>query len=121
MKRVLVLLICLGVVPAFAGEKDDAINNAKQVFEAVRITCSGISDEIRRVANISKANTAIAATGTVAAGGALVAGIKKSQEEEEIDLVVIGSSGKSGIDKFLMGSVADKVVKSAKCSVLVIH
>ena len=88
MKRVLVLLICLGVVPAFAGEKDDAINNAKQVFEAVRITCSGISDEIRRVANISKANTAIAATGTVAAGGALVAGIKKSQEEEEIDQLV---------------------------------
>ena len=42
-------------------------------------------------------------------------------EEEDIDLVVIGSSGKSGIGKFLMGSVAEKVVKSAKCCVLVVH
>lgn len=85
MKRVLVSLICLGVVPAFAGEKDDAIHSAQQIFEAARITCSGISDEIGRVANISKANTAVTAAGTVAAGGALAVGIKKSQIEEEIN------------------------------------
>ncbi|WP_295723327.1 universal stress protein [uncultured Methanobrevibacter sp.] len=42
-------------------------------------------------------------------------------EEENIDLIVIGSSGKSGFDRFLMGSVASKVVKSAKCSVLVVN
>ena len=47
--------------------------------------------------------------------------ILETSEEENIDLVVIGSSGKTGFDKFLMGSVAEKVVKSAKCSVLVIH
>ncbi|AMK14863.1 universal stress protein [Methanobrevibacter olleyae] len=47
--------------------------------------------------------------------------ILETIEEEDIDLVVIGSSGKTGIDKFLMGSVAEKVVKSAKCCVLVVH
>ena len=47
--------------------------------------------------------------------------ILETIEEEDIDLVVIGSAGKTGIDKFLMGSVAEKVVKSAKCCVLVIH
>ena len=47
--------------------------------------------------------------------------IPETIEEEDIDLVVIGSAGKTGIDKFLMGSVAEKVVKSAKCCVLVIH
>ena len=41
--------------------------------------------------------------------------------EENIDLIVMGSSGKSGFDRFLMGSVADKVVNSAKCAVLVVH
>ncbi len=41
--------------------------------------------------------------------------------DEDIDLVVIGSSGKTGLDRFIMGSVAEKVVKSAKCSVLVVH
>lgn len=47
--------------------------------------------------------------------------ILKVVDEEDIDLVVIGSSGKTGLDKFIMGSVADKVVTSAKCSVLVIR
>ena len=42
-------------------------------------------------------------------------------KEEAIDLIVMGSSGKSGFDRFIMGSVADKVVNSAKCAVLVVH
>lgn len=42
-------------------------------------------------------------------------------EEEAVDLIVMGSSGKSGFDRFIMGSVADKVVNSAKCAVLVVH
>ena len=41
--------------------------------------------------------------------------------EEHVDLIVMGSSGKSGFDRFIMGSVADKVVNSAKCAVLVVH
>ncbi|WP_458404990.1 universal stress protein [Methanobrevibacter sp.] len=42
-------------------------------------------------------------------------------KEEAVDLIVMGSSGKSGFDRFIMGSVADKVVNSAKCAVLVVH
>ena len=42
-------------------------------------------------------------------------------EEEDIDLIVIGSSGKSGFDRFILGSVSDKVVNAAKCPVLVVH
>ena len=42
-------------------------------------------------------------------------------QEEDIDLIVMGSSGKSGFDRFIMGSVADKVVNSAECAVLVVH
>ncbi len=42
-------------------------------------------------------------------------------EKEDIDLIVIGSSGKSGFDRFILGSVSDKVVNAAKCPVLVVH
>ncbi|MBR4447528.1 MAG: universal stress protein [Methanobrevibacter sp.] len=42
-------------------------------------------------------------------------------KEEAVDLIVMGSSGKSGFDRFIMGSVADKVVNSAKCAVLIVH
>ena len=84
----IILFLLIGISPVIADETDDLIANAEQIFEATRITCSGISDEIAKVSNISKANTAVTAVGTVAAGGALVAGIKKSQEEEEIDKLV---------------------------------
>ena len=47
--------------------------------------------------------------------------ILEVSEEEAVDLIVMGSSGKSGFDRFIMGSVADKVVNSAKCAVLVVH
>ncbi len=41
-------------------------------------------------------------------------------EEERIDLVVMGKSGRKGIDLFLMGSTATKVVRNAPCSVLTV-
>ena len=47
--------------------------------------------------------------------------ILEVSKEENVDLIVMGSSGKSGFDRFIMGSVADKVVNSAKCAVLVVH
>jgi len=42
-------------------------------------------------------------------------------EEEGVDLVVMGTSGKHGLDRILLGSVTEKVVRSAKCPVLVVH
>jgi nucleotide-binding universal stress UspA family protein len=47
--------------------------------------------------------------------------ILKTIEEEDIDLIVMGTSGKHGIDRFLLGSVTEKVVRSAKCPVLAVH
>lgn len=87
MKKLLILVLCMFPIVSMA-DTEDAIKNAEQVYEATRIVCSGISDEIAKVANMSKANTAVTAVGTVAAGGALYAGIKKSQEEEEIDALI---------------------------------
>lgn len=47
--------------------------------------------------------------------------ILKEQEEKGIDLIVIASHGKIGILKNLMGGVADKVMKRAKCPVLLVR
>ena len=41
-------------------------------------------------------------------------------EEENIDLIVIGTRGRSGFTKLLLGSVASKVVTYAHCPVLVV-
>lgn len=42
------------------------------------------------------------------------------QSENDFDLIVIASHGRTGIAKYLMGSVAAKVVNGAKCEVLVV-
>lgn len=41
-------------------------------------------------------------------------------EEEEVDLVVLPTHGRTGIDRFLFGSVAEKVVRLAPCPVLTV-
>lgn len=38
----------------------------------------------------------------------------------EYDLIVMGSLGRTGISKLLMGSVAEKIVRNAKCPVMVV-
>jgi nucleotide-binding universal stress UspA family protein len=42
-------------------------------------------------------------------------------ESNDIDLIVMGTLGKTGLDRFLLGSVAEKVVRNAKVPVLVVR
>jgi len=47
--------------------------------------------------------------------------IIKSADEEKVDLIVLGSTGKSRLDRMLVGSVAQGVMTNAKCSVLLVR
>ena len=42
-------------------------------------------------------------------------------EELGVDVIVVGSHGRSGLDRFLLGSVSDRVVRHARCSVQVVR
>ncbi|AKB77059.1 Universal stress protein [Methanosarcina horonobensis HB-1 = JCM 15518] len=42
-------------------------------------------------------------------------------ENNNADLVVMGTLGKTGLDRFLLGSVAEKVVRSSKVPVMVVR
>lgn len=42
-------------------------------------------------------------------------------QDERADLVVIGTTGRAGINRALLGSVADRVVRLAPCPVLTIR
>jgi nucleotide-binding universal stress UspA family protein len=44
--------------------------------------------------------------------------IVSAAEEVGADLIVLGTHGRKGIDKILFGSVAEKVIKTAKAPVL---
>ncbi|HFQ89542.1 MAG TPA: universal stress protein [Desulfobulbus sp.] len=44
--------------------------------------------------------------------------IIKFAEQEKADMIIIGTHGVKGLEKILMGSTAEKVVKKAPCPVL---
>src|SRR5271170_1156251 len=47
--------------------------------------------------------------------------INAAAAEAKADLIVIGSEGRTGLGRALLGSVAEKVVRTAPCPVLVVH
>lgn len=42
-------------------------------------------------------------------------------DAENADLIIVGSHGRSGVSRFLIGSVSDFVVRHAHCPVMVIR
>jgi nucleotide-binding universal stress UspA family protein len=47
--------------------------------------------------------------------------IVRAAVEEHADLIVIGTHGRSGLDRLLIGSVADRVVRRAPCPVMTVR
>jgi len=47
--------------------------------------------------------------------------IVRHARENEADLIVMGSHGRTGIEHLMIGSVAERVVRKATCSVLVVR
>ncbi|MEM2925302.1 MAG: universal stress protein [Methanocellales archaeon] len=53
--------------------------------------------------------------------GDVASEILKACEEEGCDLIVVGSKGLGKVDRFLIGSIASKVIEHAKVPVLVVR
>jgi nucleotide-binding universal stress UspA family protein len=48
-------------------------------------------------------------------------GLMEAAREREADLIAVGALGLSEVERFLIGSVADKVLRHAPCSVLIVR
>jgi len=46
--------------------------------------------------------------------------ILRYAKEKEIDLIITGTQGKRGIERVLLGSVAEEIIRNASCKVLVV-
>lgn len=84
-------------------------NDARAHVETV---LSGLVE--RAVARGIKAATAIL-------NGVADEEIVRFAEEKKADLVVIGTHGRTGVSKFLLGSVAARVIANASCPVLTVR
>ena len=67
-----------------------------------------------------RVNGAVTAKPAVREGKAWLE-ICEAAQEENADLIVMGSHGRSGLSHVLLGSVAEKVVRHAACPVLVVR
>jgi nucleotide-binding universal stress UspA family protein len=52
--------------------------------------------------------------------GAAAAEIAKTATEEDAGLIVVGTHGRTGLNRLVIGSVAERVVRIAPCPVLTI-
>ncbi len=57
----------------------------------------------------------------VITSGATAQAIVEYAEKENVQLIVVGTHGRGGVAKLLMGSVAERVVRTAHCPVLTVR
>ena len=93
------------MAPGYAPELEDQKKPARELVER-------IANELRSAG--FKVNTAVEV-------GDIRETIIDSAAESRADLIVVGSHGQRGIQRFLLGSVAEFVARHAKCSVEIVR
>ncbi len=58
---------------------------------------------------------------TIVKRGEVAEEIVKTAEEKNIDLIIMGTHGRKGLEKILLGSVAQQVIKRAPCPVMTVN
>jgi nucleotide-binding universal stress UspA family protein len=93
----------------------------KQLIRIGRQQASQIFDSVQEIAKSHgakfKINTEMVETSSVSAADEII----KYSKEKNVNLIVVGTKGRSGMSKALLGSVASKVVTYSPCSVLVVR
>lgn len=81
-----------------------------------------LSDAQERMANLLKDNSERCpnCTGEVVFGDP-VDKIIETAQEKQADLIIISTHGARGLEKILLGSVAERVLKQAHCPVLIMN
>ena len=97
-----------------------SFNIADEVIEGIRAALQSESKAaIKHVEDLAK-QANVPFEGRVAEGNPTDE-ILKVAAEAPMDVIVIGSIGKTGLEKFLMGSVAEKVVRNSSVPVIVVR
>jgi nucleotide-binding universal stress UspA family protein len=91
---------------------NDILDRKERSFEASRALVTRMADELR---------AAGFRTSTATPDDDARHAIIHAATEWPADLIVLGSHGRTGLDRFLLGSVADSVTRHAPCSVQVIR
>ncbi len=108
------------IAKEYAPIGDVSFNIANEVVEGVRNSLMKKGEEATKIVEEMAKKAGIPAQKVVLEGHP-ASDIMKFAQDSQMDLIVIGSIGVTGLDRFLMGSVAEKIVRNSKMPVLVVR
>lgn len=111
----LILTHVLTEAPRFS-EGPFSMATSRQVHEAARQWAEGVLEQ-----RVAKARAEGLSARVALRSGVAYTEIVALARDERADLIVIGTHGRGGIDRVLLGSVADRVVRLAPCPVLTVR
>jgi nucleotide-binding universal stress UspA family protein len=112
------LLTVIGEIPGDdAGGFAGSVYTAEEQEEVWNAEMKGAGEELMRAA---QALTGAEISKRIEVGD-VPSTICRIAEELSVDVIVVGSHGRTGIKRFFLGSVSEHVVRHAPCPVLVIR
>jgi len=111
-----IVLVHVFVEPPSYGEASLPVESAWQVIESAR---KWVEQELEKWAGAAKEKGI--SVRTFVRTGSPYQGIVDLATDERADLVVMGTHGRSGMSRILLGSVADRVIRLAPCPVLTVR
>jgi nucleotide-binding universal stress UspA family protein len=111
-----VILLHVAVETPLYGEGLLSMNEVRNVYAAARTWAAATLEE-----HAAKMREHGPATRWLLRTGVPHEEIVKAAGEEAADYIVMGTHGRGVLDRFLLGSVADRVVRTAPCPVVLVR
>ena len=99
----------------------EGLKKETSVSSETNLADSSYSSESTTPTTTNSGNTELFETAIVEAETSTASTIVDYAESKNVDLLVIGSRGRTGLKKMLVGSTATEVVKYAHCPVIVVR
>jgi nucleotide-binding universal stress UspA family protein len=113
-------LFVIDIGKEYAGIGGVSWNIADKVVQGVKDSLQQLGDETLKGVGEMAQKAGVSFEAKVVEGQPATEIIKMA-ETSNADMIVMGRLGRTGISKFLMGSVADKVVRHSRVPVLMVH
>jgi nucleotide-binding universal stress UspA family protein len=110
-----IVLVHVFVEPPVYGDPPAALAALRVLAEAEK----WVADELGKWADAARKRGITVRT--VVRRGSPSAEIVALASEEHADLVIMGTHGRGGVSRVLLGSVADRVIRTASCPVLTVR
>ena len=116
-------ILVLNVVEPYYPQISSLPNFREELYDELREEGKNAVESFKKELELNQCNgicKTIKLTTKIKEGKAYME-ITKAIKDENIDLVVLGASGRHGLDRFMLGSVTERVVREASCPVLVVN